>query len=391
MHTLTQIYDALVQLGTDKAGFVSTTTTYLGAVGTYSPPPSDPGCVTNPVTGFASGDGSVDDPYQICNWIQLNNVRNHLVSSYILTDNLDENSVDYVALGDAWLPIGNCGPDNDCWDSSEDNIPFTGTFNGDNYTISDLVVNRPGVNGAGLFGLSSGNISDLNLNLSGLSGSTNSGGLVGTNYGTVDSCSVTVSGTIGVTCVAGGLVGWNFSSGVINSSSATVLSSGQIDSMSCQAGGLVGWNDGSVSSSNSIVYDSARVSAPILQEEFGSNDVGITLGNNYYGGNTSDLSGRITDRDNGRIDFNQNISDPKGGNLTDYIYIDNNLAVIDATLRPGYDKPANITLLNTGITGGLVLKDGVACGVSCSGLSSNGTDYTFSVTGAGQYSIGSGD
>jgi uncharacterized repeat protein (TIGR02543 family) len=37
MHTLTQIYDALVQLGTDKAGFVATGNTYLGAEGSYVP------------------------------------------------------------------------------------------------------------------------------------------------------------------------------------------------------------------------------------------------------------------------------------------------------------------------------------------------------------------
>lgn len=71
----------------------------------------------------------------------LNNVRNNRSGSYIQMADIDLSEI-----GD-WEPIG----DADKYWEWED--PFTGTYNGNNFTISNLTVNRPTQARNGLFGL----------------------------------------------------------------------------------------------------------------------------------------------------------------------------------------------------------------------------------------------
>ena len=81
------------------------------------------------VTTFSGGSGTVKSPYQISTPEQLNAVRNNLSASYVLTKNIDLNSFN------DWTPIGTY------------KNPFTGTFDGKNYTISNMkITNKQAIN-----------------------------------------------------------------------------------------------------------------------------------------------------------------------------------------------------------------------------------------------------
>lgn len=92
---------------------------------------------------FAGGDGTSGNPYQIITALQLNEVRNHLSSYFILNNDID--LADFLSetgsgynVGEFWQPIYN----------------FTGNFDGNNHKIFNLKINRPTTNNIGLFGTS---------------------------------------------------------------------------------------------------------------------------------------------------------------------------------------------------------------------------------------------
>ena len=165
-----------------------------------------------------------------------------------------------------WRPIGH-------YVSSLESAPFTATFDGNGYEISNLYINRPTAESTALFGFLSGSLAEIrNVELRDVdvSGEGRVGGLIGNNEGgTVRDSYVTgavsgneadsgdnyiggligrheegtVSGSYATCSVAGlgyyvgGLVGGCFE-GVIAESYATGSVSGDDD-----LGGLVGWND----------------------------------------------------------------------------------------------------------------------------------------------------
>lgn len=92
-----------------------------------------------PVTDFCGGDGSIENPYLICNAYHLNNIREELDLNYKLNNNINLN-IDPYNSGEGWRPIG-----------SQAN-PFTGVLDGDGKTISNLYINRPDEIYNGLFG-----------------------------------------------------------------------------------------------------------------------------------------------------------------------------------------------------------------------------------------------
>ncbi len=59
-------------------------------------------------------------------------------------------------------------------------LPFTGTFNGNNYTISNLFISLPSTNDVGLFGETSGaTIENVGLVNANITGQNHVGGLLG--------------------------------------------------------------------------------------------------------------------------------------------------------------------------------------------------------------------
>ena len=118
---------------------------------------------------------------------------------------------------------------------------FSGTFDGNGFTISNLIINRPDNNNLGLFnytesGAKLTNITLMNIDITGCG---NVGGLVGENKGAIEFCCTT--GLITSFNCDGGIVGYNNGSVISSHSSCTVAGFNE-------PGGLVGWNDGSITS-----------------------------------------------------------------------------------------------------------------------------------------------
>ena len=116
----------------------------------------------------ANGDGTSSDPYQISNAAELywfaelvngkltdgtaQNVaacakltENITVNSNVLNPDGTLNTANSVSFT-AWTPMGS------------KNLPYTGTFNGDNHTISGLYFNDSSSDYVGLFGYNNGSI-----------------------------------------------------------------------------------------------------------------------------------------------------------------------------------------------------------------------------------------
>ncbi|MCA9460054.1 MAG: hypothetical protein KC550_05900, partial [Nanoarchaeota archaeon] len=214
-------------------------------------------CISNPPEGFHGGNGSLLDPFQICNCTQLQNISNYLSANYTLVQNID------------------CS-DTINWDSGSGFAPlsvFTGSFDGASYTISDLFINRPTTNDVGIFGRVNNTNSIItstgivNANISGkssvgafialiINGSLNnsySSGYVSGNW--------TVGGLVG----ASGYIG---TGGRINNS----FSTSNVYSIGTNSGGLVGFT---VSSYVANSYASGNVN--------GTNKVGGLIGYTSYG------------------------------------------------------------------------------------------------------------
>ncbi len=209
---------------------------------------------------FAGGEGTALEPYEISNWYHLDSVRHHMQAYFRVIDHLDSNSFGYTELAgpDAngntgWQPLG-----------SSSNA-FGGSFDGQNYQLSGLFINRPAEEDIGLFGASVGTIENLHLKDLTISGGSNSGGVAGINQGSIlwSSSSGTVSGTNAV----GGLVGSNSLSDTLANSYSRAAVEGEEN-----VGGLVGNNFlGNISKSYSA--------GPVT----GIDNTGGLAGNNLWG------------------------------------------------------------------------------------------------------------
>jgi hypothetical protein len=178
-----------------------------------------------------------------------------------------------------WTPIGNL------------TTQFTGSYNGDGYTISNLYINRPTTDNVGLFGFIEGNTSTevqnlgiLNVNIT---GEDNVGGLAGTiQYNsTISNCystgNINANGTPPFGGNGGGLVAYLHSSSNIINSYSTASVSGSV-----YVGGLAGRVVSNCTISNS--YSTGNISGNLaLGGLVGWNDNNSTISNSYSTGNVS--------------------------------------------------------------------------------------------------------
>lgn len=199
---------------------------------------------------FAGGSGTVEDPYLIETNEQLDAVRGHLDRHFKLVAHLDLSTYS----GD-FEPIGGDG--------------FSGSFNGDSFTISNLTIEQPEEDNIGLFGKidEEGLIENLVLEDVTIHGYRDVGGLAGENQGTITNSS-TSGGITGENWNTGGLVGYNFQ-GTISNSHSSAQVSGEGDAF----GGLVGNSrEGEISNS----YATGDVRGAV-------NRIGGLIGQLYYG------------------------------------------------------------------------------------------------------------
>ncbi|MFW5953647.1 MAG: GLUG motif-containing protein [Candidatus Natronoplasma sp.] len=170
---------------------------------------------------------SADDPIEIEDWHDLDEVRDDLNGDYILMNDLDEDTDGYdelVDTEDGWEPIGDSDDEKD--------VEFNGTFDGDGYEIRDLYIDRSDEDSLGLFGWSEGRLVNISLVNTNVSGDSYVGGLVGVNdegtfaEGTVENSYAT--GNVRGKEQVGGLVGYNF--GTVENSFWDIETSGIEDS-----------------------------------------------------------------------------------------------------------------------------------------------------------------
>jgi type II secretion system protein G len=178
-----------------------------------------------------------------------------LDGNYIVMKDLD------LSGYENWVPIG------------KEASPFTGTFDGNNYVISNLTINLNYQHFKGLFGCISetSEITNLGLENANITGRWYVGGLVGRNDGgTLTNCYAT--GEVTGRNYTGGLVGWN-SGGTLTNCYATGKVTGYYD-----IGGLVGHNNGTITD----CYATAEVT--------GRSEIGGLVGRTYSGTYSSTIS-----------------------------------------------------------------------------------------------------
>ncbi|PTN31442.1 GLUG motif-containing protein [Desulfonatronum sp. SC1] len=184
---------------------------------------------------YSGGDGTSENPWKISTPGQLNAVRNHLDSHFILINDIDLGLAPYNQ-GEGWEPIG-----------TDFSSPFTGTFDGDGYVINGLFINRDS-DYQGLFGYTDGaTIKNLGVTDVNITGARFIGGLVGQDVGSsIENCFTT--GTVTGRGYVGGLMGSNGGS-ISNCSSTAAVLAGELPDGN--HGGLVGYNGGSGTIMNS--------------------------------------------------------------------------------------------------------------------------------------------
>ena len=182
-----------------------------------------------------TGDGTAANPYVIMTVNNLKHVSDNLGLNYILGRNLDLNNEEN------WTPIG-----------VSSSAKFSGTFNGQGYTISNLTIDSES-NNIGLFGYISGSISNLNLENVNVKGNQYVGALAGyASAGTVSKVSV----------IGGEVEGTNFVGGLLGRSYVVEKSFSDVDVRGISnLGGLVGYQGANISNcySTSRAFATSRV------------------------------------------------------------------------------------------------------------------------------------
>jgi hypothetical protein len=157
------------------------------------------------VTLILSAAGCELPPRQIADWYDLDAIRDNPSGRYRLMNDLHSASPGYWTMASSignyrsgWDPIGSSGN------------PFTGSFEGHGYQISDLFINRPDEDEVGLFGRvgEGGVINDVEVVNAAITGEQYVAGVVGSNLGTLSNCYF--SGSVSGDQCLGGLAGVNF-------------------------------------------------------------------------------------------------------------------------------------------------------------------------------------
>ena len=231
----------------------------------------------------------------ITNTQQLQLIDMAPAASYSLAADIDATATD--GSGGVWgssgfVPLGSSG------------THFTGTFDGQGHTISNLTISQPSSSSSdtGLFGYvgSAGLVADVALAGASVAGYENVGALVGYNAGAISNGSS--AGSVSGSSALGGLVGTSHGT-ITNSSSAATVSGASSD-----VGGLAGRNYGTVSASHATgnVTNSSYGAGGLVGASFtgsiisGSYATGNVTANGAYGRRAGGLvgaayAGAITD------------------------------------------------------------------------------------------------
>lgn len=258
----------------------------------------------------------------IDNCQDLNNVRDDLTEDYTLTSDIDCSSID------PFEPIGSIS-----FETSEEEKAFRGSLNGAGYEISNL--NIIGDEEAGLIShlIDGGQIENLGVvdsQVSGqnqvgglvarngqggteetiiqnsyfegeIEGDSNVGGLVGWNWGTVENSYF--KGAVRASHISGGITGRNFN-GDIGESYAV----GKLSSYNGVAGGIAGENLGTATKIEKTYFAGGLEGVEVDRSQVSGGAGGIFAHDNSFGYGTSYWDEEISDiaksaRNNGETEF----------------------------------------------------------------------------------------
>jgi len=151
---------------------------------------------------FAGGNGTESDPYQVATAVQLNAARNNLSASYILTADID------LSGYENWTPIGTLD-ENIFGNGGHSDIAFSGTFDGNGHTVSNLTAIHQDLAGVGLFGAASSDavIKNLTVENATVTGYMSTAGIIGLNCASVENLTLKGENTISSINCTGGILG----------------------------------------------------------------------------------------------------------------------------------------------------------------------------------------
>lgn len=189
-----------------------------------------------------SADATVENYDFIYTPAELYDARNNLSYNYILMANIDLSS---YAGGSGWAPIGgDTSMGTDAWEGT----PYSGSFDGNGNTISNLKISRPAEYFVGLFGFvsSTGSVKRLTLSTTGVSGNGYVGAVAGLFQGTAAQCQVTASAAVtGASSYTGGFAGLINVNGTMTTCSFIGSVTGNV-----YTGGFAGSSEGSGTRTN---------------------------------------------------------------------------------------------------------------------------------------------
>ena len=282
------------------------------------------------------GFGSASSPFEIANFSQLVWLSNdpsvwdkHFLQTADITFPAEINTWNN---GTGWSPIG-----------QNNNLSFTGTYDGDNKTIRGLFINNPSADNQGFFGFTNtSEIKNIGLINTNITGKNKTSALVGWNGGLITNCYITgsvtgdysVGGLVGydsgtiITCSNSGSVTGDYSvGGLVGRGEGTITKCYNIGSVTGNnetTGGLVGENSSSVT----YCYNSGNVTGNLrtgglVGNNFrgiiaNCNNLGHVTGDDYIGGLVGDNSSTITKSySTGIVTGNENTGGLVGNNNND--------------------------------------------------------------------------
>ncbi len=156
---------------------------------------------------YSGGDGSLNDPYQIANVADFNEMTTTPADwskNFILIDDIDLSGIIFNES-----PIA---PDRDSGNSGFQGVPFTGNFNGNGHKINNLYIEAGNECHVGMFGKVTGaQIKNLKIENADISGSSHVGVVAGvSSYSIIADCCTT--GTVNGNDHVAGLVGYSIRS-----------------------------------------------------------------------------------------------------------------------------------------------------------------------------------
>ena len=160
------------------------------------------------------GDGTVNYPFYISSAQQLSQIgkklydenEQEIINPYTMSSSYElVSDIDLSTLDEDWMPLG-----------FEGDIPFTGTFNGNGYTISNLKIKNANSQNIGLFhtvanGAKVENVKFVNAEVNTTSYTKYAGVVAGVNMGTIQAIEVknAVLNSNFTSATIGGIVGFN--------------------------------------------------------------------------------------------------------------------------------------------------------------------------------------